>query len=1250
MVGIGESIAIAYKKLDTALGGILPGGIQKPIGMTGMTFAEAKRAEADTMRKMNVTTVVNSTDPAYEKYPYLTGYFDPRQNASQVNVRPYSSPGIFAIIGNTVLRNTGAYTTAGKDKSQNISQSHEFAHRLDYGGKLNSTVDFKNASGITSNLDEMYKYQYGKDYPKLMPFESRAFAYERWVQNPEKFVKQYPQQAEVFAKSINYTHKPNLIENVGAFASLMKTVVTGTKDMSRQVNELKPELWKAGNAISQGELSNLNKSVVETKNYVENKAGFWNSFFGGLKGGTGNVVNNNVKTQLVTLPSGEKAIVPAGSIPTGTIPAMNIPNPEVKTNWERFTSPTYSKGTIQEIPKFYPPDTNLLLMHEKDFAFKQRGIDSYNKIIELNKQLEAHNKDIETISKSNVINNQWIGSEKDYKSYLVADDKYKQVFNKYQGELERLQTFGGKIETGIYPPTVEVGVGKYKTEIEAPQVINQNPFQKVTTTIMTAIPKLGSKFNLPGSTPSDKIAYSNLGRFAGEVVGGYVSIPSFLVGAGINLYEKGGVNWIKSNPEEVIGSSLFIATRGAVKFKFGTISQYLNPVKIARQVETPSLSKNIFDGGVYVNKASLNLAKDRINLNINERLKGTFSLTEIYPSIEKAGFTRELTGSNLLFRGKEGKGYFLQGKDKTYEFVDYGNYVKRAIYDSSGKGIIELWKVKGFNEGRIYSGKLNPNKLTGGVSTVEHTKDGVKFDEPNTFENVYLNIKSPKKLYRKITLSRNENLGESPYNVLDEYGYPAKVSLEAKKINVQRTSKITKTSYEKQGVSIYQKQDYFFSDVMKSGPRKASAQFKNKDINFIVKKEAGQQIVYGTPNELDKVLRQEKNIGELITKKISPKSSRKTTEASDDSFLYIYQKPGSKITDDLSDITNFKEKETAIKKQADLEYFKNRAKKIKQFKKEKQEKQKGPQEQQYVGGTDIGTNIAQALEIPSTVYFSPVETILKGPTQVSRPNFVDKVLTPSFKTGITKMSLVSPNLVSPNILIKEEISTLQPQTLATLKTDLNKEVLITETKQLLKTEQLFKQEQLFQSKQEQILRNKQEQILRNKQEQMLKNKLTTLMSPQLSQRPQEPIRKVTEKLKPPLSKKFIFPSDKKKKSNLKLKQSPGFYVLTMKRKKPVLITSKPLSKEQALSFGVSYTKGTERATFKLVPTKREAVKINIKPITETEVMQMGYRAPVKRGKVLPTNLTFVQKRPTRMGTIKETKAIQSYKSLGKSIW
>lgn len=129
----------------------------------------------------------------------------------------------------------------------------------------------------------------------------------------------------------------------------------------------------------------------------------------------------------------------------------------------------------------------------------------------------------------------------------------------------------------------------------------------------------------------------------------------------------------------------------------------------------------------------------------------------------------------------------------------------------------------------------------------------------------------------------------------------------------------------------------------------------------------------------------------------------------------------------------------------------------------------------------------------------------------------------------------------------------------------------------------------------------------------------------------------------PSRKKRRFPAQTKRRAE------QGYLVLTKKRKRDVLISPQPLEKGQALALGLKYTKATERATFKLVPTTREPVRSTLPSISELQVFKAGYRPPIKKGRVQPTQLTFIQKKPTRLGTRKEVVAVQSYKGRSK-IW
>lgn len=110
----------------------------------------------------------------------------------------------------------------------------------------------------------------------------------------------------------------------------------------------------------------------------------------------------------------------------------------------------------------------------------------------------------------------------------------------------------------------------------------------------------------------------------------------------------------------------------------------------------------------------------------------------------------------------------------------------------------------------------------------------------------------------------------------------------------------------------------------------------------------------------------------------------------------------------------------------------------------------------------------------------------------------------------------------------------------------------------------------------------------------------------------------------------------------------GYLVFTKKSKKPILISSAPLPKGEALYLGRKATKDSLRATFYLVPTRQKAVERNLPRITENDVFRSGYRLPIKKGRVQPDNLVFIQKRATRLGTRNERVSIQQARR--NSIW
>jgi hypothetical protein len=124
--------------------------------------------------------------------------------------------------------------------------------------------------------------------------------------------------------------------------------------------------------------------------------------------------------------------------------------------------------------------------------------------------------------------------------------------------------------------------------------------------------------------------------------------------------------------------------------------------------------------------------------------------------------------------------------------------------------------------------------------------------------------------------------------------------------------------------------------------------------------------------------------------------------------------------------------------------------------------------------------------------------------------------------------------------------------------------------------------------------------------------------------------------------------DEEERRRRKKKGSPGYLVFTKKFGKPLLLTKAPIEKGKALALGVKVTKSSARASFELVPTKRKAVFSPLQPITETKVYSMGFRAPIRKGRLQPSQLKFVQKRSTRLGTRAEVLAVKSYRRSG--IW
>jgi len=196
----------------------------------------------------------------------------------------------------------------------------------------------------------------------------------------------------------------------------------------------------------------------------------------------------------------------------------------------------------------------------------------------------------------------------------------------------------------------------------------------------------------------------------------------------------------------------------------------------------------------------------------------------------------------------------------------------------------------------------------------------------------------------------------------------------------------------------------------------------------------------------------------------------------------------------------------------------------------------------------------------------------------------------------------------------------------------------------LKTSLITKQEQQSQQKYEQpqkyveSFKFIQSQPQRYAQKQVQRQ----ILMPKVIQNFYRPIKQITK----PGEDIFFKPS--RKPTSIKLVGKPikstelSYLVYTRKAKKPMLVSTKPLSRGEALALGVRATKTTARASFQLIPTKAKATSLGLAPITEKQVYGFGFRPPIKKGKTGARD-TFIQLRSTRLGTRAEVRAVQSYK-------
>jgi hypothetical protein len=104
----------------------------------------------------------------------------------------------------------------------------------------------------------------------------------------------------------------------------------------------------------------------------------------------------------------------------------------------------------------------------------------------------------------------------------------------------------------------------------------------------------------------------------------------------------------------------------------------------------------------------------------------------------------------------------------------------------------------------------------------------------------------------------------------------------------------------------------------------------------------------------------------------------------------------------------------------------------------------------------------------------------------------------------------------------------------------------------------------------------------------------------------------------------------KKKPKKKMLKPRAFLVTTKKARKEVPISRIPLARGEALYLGQKVARATARASFRLRPVSAAPRTLGLPSIEESKLIGLGFRAPMRRGRIVPTKDVWVQKRELRI--------------------
>jgi len=527
------------------------------------------------------------------------------------------------------------------------------------------------------------------------------------------------------------------------------------------------------------------------------------------------------------------------------------------------------------------------------------------------------------------------------------------------------------------------------------------------------------------------------GKFVGRTTGqiGKYFIP--VAGAGFfgadveqefRKYDYSPKRFAKEDPVQagitggalILGGGIGLTMTGRAIARDVKYGRYIKPEGRGSQIVYGEevMSVNPMTGTRDIPKVSGKKTDDLTNLYLKKTPKGRDDAFEYYGKpevplkvIEKLEVPKTsiggipLTTPLSVMRGKQLKTFKGEGiltKEGMKTIVVYGDKLKAGTLfkvteiGKTGEGTIKLFRKSRWGDDKlVMSAKTGKPSAQRGIGKrkVEKAKIDEQVSEPF---KVIETQKGGGAVKRKVKTREGDE-------VVDLFGKPIKTDLKSTKFLGESERTVKETGDISKGLFKLEVQDYVWSDIITTGARKGRITIKTPKGKVDIKKQVGQDIVVGTPKDVDITTTQVLGKVKIDKKSISPKVDRVVEEGTQFRFAQLMVDPKSKTLDPAKEFAKIRRKE--IKKQVrEIEKLE------KQFQKAKASEQRSIQLRNVKDRlSNLKDRLSSVREKPvaSVTYEAPSYT--GGGQLVQAPPRADVVLPKdAFKLELAEQVIVAP--------------------------------------------------------------------------------------------------------------------------------------------------------------------------------------------------------------------------------------------------